>query len=112
MLVLGLTPDPLTPWWIYAVVGGKEGLPLERDYIHAIDPASAQTLAPWFKFHASDILDDKFNNPVRQLLIYYLNLDDVRTYNPSKSCLSHTKSRSPHSKHLETPSITRRSRDP
>jgi hypothetical protein len=74
---LGLAPDPITPWWLLAVVYGQEGLPTNLSAIEALDPVSAKTLAPWFQFGESDILASENGRLVQQLLITYLEMHDV-----------------------------------
>jgi hypothetical protein len=82
MLHLGLAPDPITPWWFYAAVYGENGLPENLAYIRALDPTSATVLEPWFTFTHSDILGNDAGSPIRQLLIVYLELNDVRSSAP------------------------------
>jgi hypothetical protein len=77
MIHLRLAPDPITPWWVYAAVKGEDSLPKDLAYIRALDPASAAILEPWFTFASSDILGSDVQSPVRQLLIVYLDLNDV-----------------------------------
>jgi len=77
MVHLGLAPDPITPWWIYVAVNGEGGLPDDLGYIRALDPTSAAVLEPWFSFSPSDILGNDVRCPIRQLLIIYLDLNDV-----------------------------------
>jgi hypothetical protein len=78
ILILGVLPDPITPWLFYASVYEKAGLPLNIDYIHALDPTLANELEPWFNFRAGDILQAHDHmNPVRQLLINRLEIHDV-----------------------------------
>jgi hypothetical protein len=77
LIKLRLAPDPITPWLLYAAVYGKEGLPVDVEYIHALDPASATILRPWFSFSATDILDDSLTGPIQQILITYLDIHEV-----------------------------------
>jgi hypothetical protein len=78
LLHLGLMPDPITPWLIYAAVGGKDRFRFDLDYIRALDPTSAKILKPWFEFDETGVLGENDPlNPIRQLLITYLNISDV-----------------------------------
>jgi hypothetical protein len=78
ILNLGVTPFPITPWWFYAIAGGKDNLPVDLDYIRVLDAESAADLEPWFKFTAEDILrPNDHTSPVGQLLINHLNFHDV-----------------------------------
>ena len=84
MVILGLGPEPITPWWILAAIYGQKSLDLELEYIHALDPVSAQPLSPWFNFSAADTLQTiAINDPVHHLLIQYLEMTDVRLLHPS-----------------------------
>jgi hypothetical protein len=74
---LGLAPDPISPWWLCAIIHGRDGLPNDLATIRVLDPPSATILEPWFQFTASNILGTDIQNPVRQLLITYLELNDV-----------------------------------
>jgi hypothetical protein len=75
---LGLAPDPVSPWWLFAIVYGQDGLPSDLTGIQALDPNSANILEPWFKFTESDTLDTRNKGLIRQLLVTYLDLSDVR----------------------------------
>ena len=78
MVSLCLTPDPVSPWLFFAVIYGRNGLPSDLDYIRALDPTSANKLEPWFKFRPTDTLHSTDHmNPVRQLLVSYLDIHDV-----------------------------------
>ena len=75
---LGIFPDPITPWWIFAATSGESAFPPDYNIIRILDPAAGQTLKPWFNFHANDILPQlDYVHPVRQLLVNYLDLNDV-----------------------------------
>jgi hypothetical protein len=76
MIHLGLAPDPVSPWWIYAAIFGQHGLPNDLESIAVLDPASAVTLEPWFNFSASDVLGST-SSPVGQLLVTYLEFGSV-----------------------------------
>jgi hypothetical protein len=79
MVILGLGPEPIAPWWILAAIYGIKSMDLELDYIEALDPKSAQLLKPWYKFSAADTLQEvAINDPVYRLLIQYLEMTDVR----------------------------------
>jgi hypothetical protein len=78
LILLGLAPDPISPWLLYAAVYGKDGLPIDLDYIRALDPTSASILQPWFLFSAADTLDGGIIGLVQQLLITYLDIHEVR----------------------------------
>jgi hypothetical protein len=75
MIHLGLAPDPITPWLLYAAVCGR--LPEKLTYIRALDPSSAAILEPWYNFSASDILGNEPQCQIRQLLVIYLDINDV-----------------------------------
>jgi len=77
VIVLKLAPDPISPWLLYAAVYGEAGFPTELEYIHAIDPASATILEPWYSFQATDTLYDSMTGSVRQLLMTYLDIHEV-----------------------------------
>jgi hypothetical protein len=85
LITLLLTPDPISPWLLYAAVYGKEGLPKDLDYIRALDPTSANILEPWFAFKATEILHDGVLGPIQQLLMQYLDVHEV-CYLLSDSC--------------------------
>jgi hypothetical protein len=72
-----LTPDPISPWLLYAAVYGQDGLPRDLNYIRALDPVAAEILEPWFRFHPTNVIDDGFLGPIQQLLITYLEIHEV-----------------------------------
>jgi hypothetical protein len=74
---LKLTPDPITPWLLFAVVYGEAGLPTDINYIRSLDPISAAILEPWFGFHAQDILPDGLDGSLQQILMTYLEIHEV-----------------------------------
>jgi hypothetical protein len=79
MGILGLAPDPISPWWILATIfGNKTCMDLDLNYIEALDPDSAKILKPWFGFLASDTLQVASTDPIYQLLVQYLELTDVQ----------------------------------
>ena len=86
MFILGMAPDPITPWWILAVMHGHNAcMDLEFAYIEAMDPESAKILKPWFNFSHSDTLEiPAYGDPVFILLVHYLGMVDVRIslFNP------------------------------
>jgi hypothetical protein len=49
----GVLPDPISPWWIHAVVGQKALFEFDYDYIRAQDPYSAQCLKLCVTIYAS-----------------------------------------------------------
>jgi len=77
LVALKLAPDPISPWLLYAAVYGEAGFPTELEYIHAIDPASATILEPWYSFQATDTLSDGMTGAVQQLLMIYLDIHEV-----------------------------------
>jgi hypothetical protein len=77
LVTLLLTPDPISPWVLYAAAYGKGGLPKELKYIRTLDPTSAQILEPWFTFGATDTLSDGVFGPIQQLLMTYLDVHEV-----------------------------------
>lgn len=77
VIALRLTPDPITPWLLYAAVYGRDGFPTDLQYIRALDPVSAATLEPWYAFQFTDTLRDGVLGPVQQLLMTYLDIHEV-----------------------------------
>jgi len=80
LITLKLTPDPISPWLLYAAVYGKGGLPNDLNYIRALDPTAAKILEPWFSSQPTDIISDDLLDPIRQLLITYLEIHEVCCY--------------------------------
>jgi hypothetical protein len=77
LVTLLLTPDPISPWLLYAAVYGESGLPTDLESIRALDPHSATTLEPWFALRATDIIGDGVGGPVQQLLMLHLDIHEV-----------------------------------
>jgi hypothetical protein len=77
LIALQLTPDPISPWLLYAALYGKNGFPKDLNYIRALDPASAEILEPWFSFRTTDVIGPGFTGPIQQLLITYLQIHEA-----------------------------------
>jgi hypothetical protein len=78
ILILGLMPDPITPWLFFACAYGERGLPVTFEQTQMLDPALANVLEPWFRFRCQDGLPPQdYGSPVRQLLINHLDIQDV-----------------------------------
>jgi hypothetical protein len=80
LVTLLLTPDPISPWLLYAAVYGESGIPTDIEYIRALDPHSATTLEPWFAFQATDSISDDAGEPIQQLLMHHLGIHEVSSY--------------------------------
>lgn len=76
LIMLSFTPDPISPWLLYAAVYGKRGFPKRLEQIRELDPISADLLEPWFAFGATDTLGPLLD-PVPQLLVNYLGIEEV-----------------------------------
>ena len=77
LIALGISPDPISPWLLYAAVYGKNDFPKDLHYIRALDPAAADILEPWFAFSPTDVIGDSLLGSIPQLLVTYLELHEV-----------------------------------
>ncbi|KAJ6565713.1 hypothetical protein B0H10DRAFT_1965569 [Mycena sp. CBHHK59/15] len=79
---LGLGPVPVSAWLLLAIIRGRQGMLVPREFLAALDPVAFDCLAPWLTIEPGARIPSDFAHPFCQFLFNVMDMQPTLIDSP------------------------------